>query len=488
MSCLHETSRKFYRLCDDCHDDERQGREECVSLFHKIHETKESGGSCTMEQTFMKEKKILPLVLSMSLPMMLSMLVNSLYNIVDSYFVAQISEQAMTALSLVYPLQLLETAIAVGFGVGINAAAAFYLGAGERNNANDVVTSGTLLSIVHGILLTLFSIGSARYFVGMFTDQQPILEDAVKYAWIVFAFTIPNVVAITFEKIFQAEGRMKVSMISMLCGCVVNIILDPMLIFGIGFFPKMGIAGAALATGIGQVIPLIGYIIIFIKRPMAFQMTWHKNLIRKRLCRQMYGVGIPATLNLALPSFMITALNGILAVYSQTYVLVLGIYYKLQTFIYLSANGIVQGIRPIISYNYGAGESARVRRIFRTSLVMIAAIMAAGMGICLGFSKNLMGLFTTNAQTIAEGAAAIRIICMGFVISSLSVTVSGMLEALGKGGQSLVISLLRYIIVIIPAAYLIGKIWGGQAIWNCFWIAEATASAVAFVLYKRLRY
>ena len=263
-----------------------------------------------MEQTFMKEKKILPLVLSMSLPMMLSMLVNSLYNIVDSYFVAQISEQAMTALSLVYPLQLLETAIAVGFGIGINAAAAFYLGAGERKNANDVVTSGILLSIVHGIVLTLFSIGFARYFVGMFTDQQPILEDAVKYAWIVFAFTIPNVVAITFEKIFQAEGRMKVSMISMLCGCVVNIILDPMLIFGIGFFPKMGIAGAALATGIGQVIPLVVYIIIFVKRPMAFHMTWHKNLIRKRLCKQMYGVGIPATLNLALPSFMITALNG----------------------------------------------------------------------------------------------------------------------------------------------------------------------------------
>jgi len=277
-------------------------------------------------------------------------------------------------------------------------------------------------------------------------------------------------------------------MISMLCGCVVNIILDPMLIFGIGFFPKMGIAGAALATGIGQVIPLVVYIIIFVKRPMAFRMTWHKNLIQKRLCRKMYGVGIPATLNLALPSFMITALNGILAVYSETYVLVLGIYYKLQTFIYLSANGIVQGIRPIISYNYGAGESARVKRIFCTALIMIAAIMAAGMGICLGFSKNLMGLFTTNSQTIAEGAAAIRIICMGFIISSLSVTVSGMLEALGKGAQSLVISLIRYIIGIIPAAYLLGIMLGGPAVWNCFWIAETTASAVAFVLYKRLKY
>ena len=168
--------------------------------------------------------------------------------------------------------------------------------------------------------------------------------------------------------------------------------------------------------------------------------------------------------------------------------LVLGIYYKLQTFIYLSANGIVQGIRPIISYNYGAGESARVKRIFRTALIMIAAIMAAGMGICLVFSENLMGLFTESVQTIAEGAAAIRIICMGFIISSLSVTVSGMLEALGKGAQSLVISLIRYIIGIIPAAYLLGIMLGGPAVWNCFWIAETTASAVAFVLYKRLKY
>ena len=157
---------------------------------------------------------------------------------------------------------------------------------------------------------------------------------------------------------------MKVSMLSMLCGCVANIILDPLLIFGIGIFPKMGIEGAAIATGIGQVIPLIVYLFIFIKHPVSLHFQWHKKSLQKRLMGQMYGVGIPATLNLALPSFMITALNGILAVYSASYVLVLGIYYKLQTFIYLSANGIVQGIRPIISYNYGAGERGRVKKNF----------------------------------------------------------------------------------------------------------------------------
>lgn len=398
-----------------------------------------------MEQTFMKEKKILPLVLSMSLPMMLSMLVNSLYNIVDSYFVAQISEQAMTALSLVYPLQLLETAIAVGFGIGMNAAAAYYLGAKEQQRA-----------------------------------------DGVKYSNLVFIFAVPNVIAITFEKIFQAEGRMKVSMFSMLCGCVANIILDPLLIFGIGIFPKMGIEGAAIATGIGQVIPLIVYLFIFIKHPVALHFHWHKKVFQKRLAAQMYGVGIPATLNLALPSFMITALNGILAVYSASYVLVLGIYYKLQTFIYLSANGIVQGIRPIISYNYGAGERGRVKRIFITALIMIASIMFVGMLICLGFAGNLIGLFTKNSLTILDGAQAVRIICIGFVISAVSVTISGMLEALGRGVESLILSLLRYVVVIIPAAFVLGKLFGGAAVWHCFWIAETIASLTAvFLIYRR---
>ena len=226
-----------------------------------------------MEQTFMKEKKILPLVLSMSLPMMLSMLVNSLYNIVDSYFVAQISEQAMTALSLVYPLQLLETAIAVGFGVGMNAAAAYYLGAKEQQRADDIVTSGLILSLLHGVILMAAALLFAPAFVSLFTENEKILADGVKYSNLVFIFAVPNVIAITFEKIFQAEGRMKVSMFSMLCGCVANIILDPLLIFGIGIFPKMGIEGVAIATGIGQVIPLIVTETADITKPIQIMRT-----------------------------------------------------------------------------------------------------------------------------------------------------------------------------------------------------------------------
>ena len=439
-----------------------------------------------MEQTFMKEKKIIPLVLSMSLPMMLSMLVNSLYNIVDSYFVAQISEQAMTALSLVYPLQLLETAIAVGFGIGINAAAAFYLGAGERKNANDVVTSGTLLSIVHGIVLTLFSIGFARYFVGMFTDQQPILEDAVKYAWIVFAFTIPNVVAITFEKIFQAVGNMVITMLSLMTGCIVNIILDPLLIFGIGFFPKLGIQGAALATGIGQSSTLIIYLLVYVLRPIHVKIRKDYLKLEAVYVKRLYAIGIPATLNMALPSFLVSALNAILASFSQTYVVVLGVYYKLQTFLYLTANGMIQGMRPIMSYNYGAKESARVRKIYLMTFEIVVGIMAVGTVICFVMPQTLMSMFTNNPETLTEGAIALRIICAGFIASSVSVVSAGAFEALGKGIQSFLISFLRYVVVIIPAAFVLSKTVGVHGVWHAFWIAEIITAVIAFILYYQL--
>lgn len=315
-----------------------------------------------MEQTFMKEKKILPLVLSMSMPMVLSMLVNALYNIVDSYFVAKISDEAMTALSLVYPLQLLETAVAVGFGVGINAIAAFYLGAKNDGKANDSVSVGLVLSFMHGILLMAFNLLFAPTFLRMFSKDNLVIEYGLTYSYMVFAFTVPYTIAITYEKIFQAEGQMKVSMFSMICGCVANVILDPLMIFGIGPFPRMGIAGAALATGIGQIIPLVVYLLLYFKLKLPLKVQLRKEMFDKELCRRIYGVGVPATLNMALPSFMITALNGILSTYGDVYVLVLGIYYKLQTFIYLTANGMVQGIRPIIGYNYGAGEYGRVKK------------------------------------------------------------------------------------------------------------------------------
>lgn len=438
-----------------------------------------------MNQSFMKEKPVFRLVLSMSMPMVLSMLVMALYNIVDSYFVAKINEKAMTALSLVYPLQLLENSIAVGFGVGVNAAAAYYLGAKQSETANDTVSAGILLSGVHGFIITLIFIVIAPYFLGIFTTDNILLQYGQIYAYIVFAFTIPNMIGITFEKIFQAEGQMVVSMISMMTGCVVNIILDPFLIFGIGPFPKMGVAGAALATGIGQMISLLVYILIYLKKPLPLRLRFRKGMLNAALCKRIYAVGIPASLNMGLPSLLITALNGILAAFSSTYVLVLGIYFKLQTFIYLTANGIVQGIRPIVGYNYGAKEYKRVTMVFQTALRLSFAVMLTGTIICLAASESLIGIFTENTDTIHIGQTALRIICLGFTASTVSVTVSGVFEGLGQGNFSLVISLMRYIVIIIPAAFLLSRYFGAVGVWHAFWVSELITAVTAWILYQR---
>lgn len=437
-----------------------------------------------MEQTFMKERKIVPLVITMALPMTVSMLTNSLYNIVDSYFIAKISEDAMTALSLVYPIQNLVTAITVGYGVGVNAVIAFYLGAGKQKHADTAASAGTIFNLLHGLILTFLCLFIMPPFLKMFTDSAAVLDSGIRYSNIVFLFCIPIAAGISFEKIFQAVGQMTVSMAAMLVGCVVNIILDPILIFGWWIFPEMGIEGAALATGIGQIVTLIIYLAVYFIKGLPVKIRFKDFTDFGKISRRTYSIGIPAALNLALPSLMISVLNSILAVFSQTYVLVLGAYYKLQTFLYLTANGIVQGMRPVLSYNYGAKEYKRVRSIFRISLSFIAAVMALGTVLFAALPQNLIGLFSSSDEAIKIGTAALRIICIGFIPSALSVTVSGALEGLGKGGTSLWISLLRYVIVILPSAFILSKTVGADGVWNAFWITEILTALFALTVFS----
>ena len=413
-----------------------------------------------MNQKFMKEKPVMPLVISMALPMTFSMLVNALYNIIDSYFVARISEDAMTALSLVFPLQNLVNAVVIGFAIGINATIAYFLGAEKHNTADKTASLGTLFNMIHGFVLAVVCIAITAPFLAMFTDKRSIIEMGTEYAKIVFIFAVPNAAGLCFEKIFQSVGRMKTSMLCMLVGCVSNIILDPLMIFGIGIFPEMGIRGAALATGIGQIISLVCYLMFYILNPIPVKVRLKDMTPDAALSRKMYSIGVPATLSLALPSIQVSALNAILAVYSASYVLVLGAYFKLQTFLYLTGNGVVQGMRPLVGYNYGAGEKKRVKDIFRSALILIAGVMVIGTILCLAVPQTLIGLFTSNPETILYGKEALRLISIGFIASSVSVTVSGALEGLGKGKESLVISVLRYIIVILPLAFILSKIFG----------------------------
>ena len=408
-----------------------------------------------MNETFMKEKPVLPLLVSMALPNVISMLVNSLYNIVDSLFVARISEDAMTALSLVFPIQNFANAIAIGFGIGINAMIALYLGAGDRKKAETAATHGIALSLIHGILITILSIAIMPGFLRRFTGDENLISSGITYSTIVFLFATINMAGLAFEKMFQAVGRMKVTMAALIFGCVCNILLDPVLIFGLGPVPAMGIAGAALATGIGQLLSLCVYLFVYARIELPVRLR--RSCLRPdaALDKRLYGIGVPAILNLALPSLLVTFLNGLLAGFSQSYVVVLGIYYKLQTFLYLPANGIVQGMRPLIGYNYGAKEHARVAKLYQLTLGMSAVIMAAGTVICMAASAPLIGLFSSNPETIAIGQTALRIICLGFVVSAVSTTSSGALEGLGKGAASLVISLCRYVIFIMPLAWLL---------------------------------
>ena len=433
-----------------------------------------------MDQMYMKEKPILPLLLSMALPMVISMFVNSLYNIIDSIFVAKISEDAMTALSLVYPVQNLINSIAVGFGVGINAVIAMFLGAGKAKEANKAATQGLFLNVIHGILLTIVGLMIMPSFLAMFTNDQTVIGMGLQYS------TIILMASISFEKIFQAVGNMVITMIALMTGCIVNIVLDPLLIFGIGFFPKLGIQGAALATGIGQSSTLILYLIAYVLRPIHVKIRQDYLKLEAVCVKRLYAIGIPATLNMALPSFLVSALNAILASFSQTYVVVLGVYYKLQTFLYLTANGMIQGMRPIMSYNYGAKESARVRKIYLMTFEIVVGIMAVGTVICFVMPQTLMSMFTSNPETLTEGAIALHIICAGFIASSVSVVSAGAFEALGKGIQSFLISFLRYVVVIIPAAFVLSKTVGVHGVWHAFWIAEIITAVIAFILYYQL--
>lgn len=438
-----------------------------------------------MDQTFMKTRPVFPLLMSMALPMVISMLVNSLYNIVDSYFVSQISDAAFTALSLVYPVQNFVNAVGIGFGVGINAVIALHLGAQEQEKADSAASQGMFLAGIQGLVLSVVCILIMPGFLGLYTTDEQIVELGVRYSTVVFGFGVMVSLGVGFEKVFQAVGLMKVSMISLMAGCIANIILDPIMIFGWGPIPAMGIEGAALATGIGQTLSFLIYVAVYLMKPIGVRVTPRLFRPRAQMAARLYSVGIPAVLNLALPSLLTSALNGILSSFSELYVQVLGAYYKLQTFLYLTVNGVVQGMRPLVGYNFGAKEYGRVNKLYKLVLILSAAFMALGTVIFLAIPGQLASLFAENEETIRASETALRIISAGFIVSAVSVTSSGALEGLGKGAASLLISLCRYVVIIIPVAYLLSRLIGPTGVWHAFWITEFISAAVAYIVYRR---
>lgn len=434
----------------------------------------------------MGTRPVFRLLLSMAVPPILSMLIQSMYNIVDSIFVARISRDALTAVSLAFPLQNLVLSVAVGIGVGISAVISQSLGAKNTRAADAAAANGLLLTAVHAVLFILFGLLFAKPFIDLFTDDPAIYAMGCQYSLIVICFSCGNLFHIYFEKIFQATGNMLVPMVLMLIGALTNIVLDPILIFGLFGFPEMGVAGAAAATVIAQFVSCILSVAWFFLRPQPIRLSLRGFRPDGGMIRRIYAIGIPSSVMMALPSVLVGLLNAILTPLSEAAVAMFGVYFKLQTFVYMPANGLVQGMRPLVSYNYGAGLHARMHRTVRLSLLTAGGIMAAGTLLFLLVPDALLRLFDADAEMLAIGIPALRIISLGFVISSVGVVLAGAFEALGRGGPSLAVSLLRQLLLIPPLALLLSRFWGLTGIWITFPAAELFAAAAAVLLYRRL--
>ena len=436
---------------------------------------------------FMGTRPVFPLLMSMSVPMMLSMLIQSLYNIIDSIYVSRLGTQALTAVSLAYPLQNAIVSVAVGIGVGISSAISIHLGSDNQEKANRAAVIGLALTIIHCVLFILAGIFITHPFLSMFTDNPDVLESACIYTRIVLCFSFGSLLQIAFEKIFQGIGEMKVTMYMLTAGCIINIILDPILIFGLLGFPAMGVAGAAVATVFGQVCSFLLYVAAYRRKQYAVQLRLHDLVFDRAVIKQIYGVGIPSSIMLLLPSVLISILNSILTAISEVYVAVLGVYFKLQTFIYMPANGIVQGMRPIIGYNYGAGKRERVKKTIRYSLLSAACLMLIGTGLALLLPGQILSLFKADTELMDAGITALRVISAGFLVSSVGLIYAGVFEALGNGRSSLVISLLRQFIITVPLSLILTRAagMGALGVWISFPAGELCASAAAVFLLKR---
>ena len=437
------------------------------------------------KQEQMKNRPIFPLLVSMAVPMMFSMLIQSLYNIVDSIFVARLGNDALTAVSLVFPLQNLVIAIAVGFGIGVSSCISINLGSKNTKRASQAASVGIILSIVHSILFVIFGLLVTKPFLRMFSSNESIVEMGSEYGYIVLCLSFGCLIQVCIEKIFQSLGEMSITMIVLAVGAIINIILDPILIFGKFGFPAMGVTGAAIATVIGQIAGLILYLIVLTYKKLPIQVSLRNVHIDKPLIKQLYSVGVPSSIMMSLPSVLVSILNGMLVRFSEVHVSVLGIYYKLQTFIYLPANGIVQGMRPIVGYNYGAKQKDRLHKTLRVSLLFAAAIMFIGTIVSLFIPQQILGMFDADVSMLEIGVPALRIICLGFLISTFGIIYSGAFEALGMGFQSLTISLLRQFVIIIPLSFLLSRFLGATGIWVSFPISEVIAAIVAIILMRK---
>lgn len=417
----------------------------------------------------MPENKLL---LSMAVPMMISMLVQALYNIVDSIFVSRICEDALTAVSMAFPWQNIVISIAVGFGVGINALLSRALGQKNAERVNQVAVNGLLLAGLSYLLVLVAGLIGIRAYMRTQTDIETIVNYGITYLNICILCSFGVFVEITFERFLQATGRTVYSMITQLTGAITNIILDPILIFGLLGFPKLGIAGAAWATVIGQCVgAVVAVMLNHFKNPEVHLRLWH---IRPngRLMGEITAISIPSIIMSCISSLTCFVMNMILIAYSSTAVAVFGVYFKLQSFVFMPVFGLNNGMVPIIAYNYGAQKPERIHKTIRLGMVYAVAIMVIGLLVFQLIPKELLLMFDASDAMLEIGAPALRIMSLAFVFAGIGIVSGSSCQAFGYSVYSMLISIARQIVVLIPAAYLLSLTGVLRSIWFAFPIAE----------------
>lgn len=430
------------------------------------------------------------LLASMAFPAIVAMLIQALYNIVDSIFVSRVSQEAFLAVSLAYPLQLLLVAVSVGTGVGLNSLISRRLG--ERNNedAGRAATHGLFLAVCGWIVFLLVAIFAAKPYMAAFTDNEEVFTGGCSYLHIVLGASLFGITSVSVEKMIQATGNMVLPMVQNLAGAITNIILDPILIFGLLGAPKMGVAGAAIATVVGQFVSMtIGLCNLF------FQKHDYKVVLRgfkpsKDMILQIYQVGLPAIVMQAIVSIMLTGMNAILSPLSATAVSVLsGVYFKVQSFVFMPVFGLTQGALPIMGYNFGAHNKNRLMHTYKLTFITAFCIMAVGTVLFWVFTSEILALFDATEEMYAIGIRALRIISLSFIGAAFGIVNSTMFQAVGHGLASLIVSAARQLFAILPIAWILANFVGLDSVWYAFLMAELISFAVSSIfllhIYKK---
>lgn len=426
------------------------------------------------------------LLMTMSVPMMLSMLVQALYNVVDSYFVAKISQDALNAVSLSFPIQNLMIGVAVGTGVGVNALLSRSLGEKNFEAANEAAGNSMLLAFLSGLVTVFVGLTLPGLFFRIQTDIPGIVEQGTTYLTICCTCSMGLYMGIMFERLLQSTGKTVYSMITQGVGAITNIIMDPVLIFGLGPFPEMGVAGAAVATVAGQIVGAILGLVMNLS--VNRELTFHPRYLRPRgrIVGQIYSVGIPTMVMNSVGSVMVFGLNQILIGFTDTATAVFGVYFKLQSFIFMPVFGLNNGMVPIIAYNYGAKNRQRILDTMKLAVITAVCVMLAGLAVAELFPAQLLGLFEASDEMLEIGVPALRIICTCFIFAGFGIVSGSVFQALGHGVLSMMVSIVRQLLVLLPAAYLLSLTGRLELVWLAFPIAELASVAMCIIFTRRI--